>query len=218
MTKAAALALLLVAPALAAAQPYRWTDERGAVRYSDTPPPPRTARNVQKLDAPATRAGEAQPFAELARLQRDHPVKLYTAPDCREPCDLAREALNRRGVPFREVMVASEETGEELKRVSGALEVPTLVVGRAVQRGFEQSAFDMLLDAAGYPKAGILPARKQKAPALPEGHLAQGAPEAAKPVEAQPEPVAAPRGRYDPSGLTGPPPKPGRYTLPGQTQ
>jgi hypothetical protein len=35
----AALALLLLAPALAGAQAYRWVDAQGRVHYSQTPPP-----------------------------------------------------------------------------------------------------------------------------------------------------------------------------------
>lgn len=34
-----ALALLLLTPALAAAQAYRWVDEQGKVHYTQTPPP-----------------------------------------------------------------------------------------------------------------------------------------------------------------------------------
>lgn len=215
MRRRVILALLLVAPALAAAQPYRWTDEKGVVRYGDTPPP--KARNVQKLPAAPRAAGEPQPPFELARLQRDYPVKLYTSPTCKEPCELAREALNRRGVPFSEVQVWNPETNEELKRVSGANDVPVLVVGRSVQRGFEQGAFDLLLDSAGYPKAGVLPPGRQKAPPPPEGYVPPHEREGAKPLEPEPAQPPAPRGRYDPSGLAGPAPKPGRYVLPGQS-
>lgn len=217
MIHGAVFALLLAVPAAAPAQQYRWTDEKGVVRYSDTPPPP-TARSVQKLNVTVPRAGEPQPLFELTRLQRDYPVKLYTSPTCKEPCELARQALNRRGVPFSEVQVWNPETNEELKRVSGGLEVPTLLVGRSVQRGFEQGAFDLLLDSAGYPKAGVLPPGRQTAPPPPEGYVAQGEREAAKPAEPAQEQPAAPRGRYDPSGLVGPPPKPGRYALPGEAR
>src|SRR5439155_27357838 len=59
----------------------------------------------------------------------------------------ARAALNRRAVPFKEVQVWEEKSTEELKRVSGGNDVPTLVAGRSVQRGFEQEAYDTLLDA-----------------------------------------------------------------------
>jgi glutaredoxin len=203
-------ALVLLALALPAqAQQYQWTDDRGVVRFSDTPPPA-GAKNVRRIEiAPAKPAPAPVPF-ELARLQKDFPVTLYTSPSCKEGCELARAALNKRGIPFKEVQVWNPETNEELKSVSGALEVPTLLVGRSAHRGFEQSAFDALLDSAGYPKAGVLPPGKQAAPGAPEGYVAPGGSvEAAKPVA--PDESAAKLGPYDPSGLKGPAPKPGIY-------
>ena len=37
-------------------------------------------------------------------------------------------------------------------------------VGNSVQRGFEQGAYQSLLDVAGYPPAGAVPPRNQAAP------------------------------------------------------
>ncbi len=221
--------LCIAATGLAQAQPYRWTDEKGVVRYSDQPPP-RTAKNVEKFDIQVSKPQAAPVPYELTRLQRDFPVTLYTSPNCKEGCELARAALNKRGVPFKEVQVWNPETNEELKKVSGAVEVPTLLVGRSTQRGFEQGAFDALLDSAGYPKAGVLPALVQKTPAAPEGYVAEGAAKAtAEPVAApEPQPKGGPYdtsglqgtppkpGQYDPSGLQGTPPKPGQYGIPGE--
>ena len=48
MKKRAAIAVFLCAVTFAAsAQLYRWTDEKGRVHITDTPPPP-TAKEVQK--------------------------------------------------------------------------------------------------------------------------------------------------------------------------
>ena len=229
-------AFLLVVIVAAAANPaqaqqYRWVDQNGKIQFSDSPPPP-GAKDVRKSDiAGAKPAPTQQPF-ELVRLQKDFPVTLYTSPPCKEGCELARGALNKRGVPFKEVQVFDPDTNEELKRVSGALEVPTLVVGRSVQRGFEQGAFDSLLDSAGYPKAGILPPLTQAAPGAPEGYVpagpreAQPATDAGKSAQSKRGPYdssgltgPAPKpGQYDPSGLTGPPPRAGKYGLPAETK
>ncbi len=227
------LALCLVpmlAAGLAQAQQYRWIDKDGRVQFTDAPPPA-GAKDVRRTNVTTAKPAAPQVPFEVARLQKDFPVTLYTSPNCKEGCELARGALNKRGVPFKEVQVWNPETNEELKKASGAVEVPTLLVGRSVQRGFEQGAFDSLLDSAGYPRAGILPPLTQKAPGSPEGYVAEGgaapaaqpqAPQAtqkAGPYDASGLTGPAPKpGQYDPSGLVGPPPKPGQYGIPGEAK
>lgn len=196
------LLLFFGATTAAAQQLYRWTDERGRVHITDTPPPP-SARSVQKKSySSGGAASAAAPTSyELQQAMKDFPVTLYTSPICKEPCEEARTALNRRGVPFKEVQVWEESTNEELKKVSGANQVPTLVVGRSVHKGFDQAAFDALLDSARYPRAGILPARAQAPPPLPEGYIAPGEREAPKAEPVKPEPEEPkPTGPYAPGG------------------
>ncbi|MBS0337407.1 MAG: glutaredoxin family protein [Proteobacteria bacterium] len=150
------------------AQQYRWVDEKGRVQYSDTPPPP-SAKDVQKKNLKGSVVGTVVPF-ELTRAVKDAPVTLYTSPPCGVSCDKAREALNARGVPFKEVQVWDENTNAELRKISNGREVPVLVVGSRVQTGFEQGAFDRALDIGGYPKTGMVPPLKQAAPPMPEDY------------------------------------------------
>lgn len=160
---------LMAAVAASAQQLYRWTDERGRVNITDTPPPP-GARDVRATKpAPAAAVPPQQPY-ELTRAMQEFPVTLYTSPGCKQGCDSGRALLNRRGIPFKEVQVWEERSNEELKRVSGGNEVPTLLVGRSVHRGFETAAWEALLDSARYPKAGLLRPRAQAAPPPPEGY------------------------------------------------
>jgi glutaredoxin len=160
MKMRAPILVLLGAAAFAASAQhlYRWTDEQGRVHITDTPPPS-SARNVQKKKPAAAGAEEAQQPFEVKQATRDFPVILYTSPNCKEPCAAARALLNKRGVPFKEVQVSDEPSNEELKRVSGGNDVPTLVVGRSVHRGYEPGAYEALLDSARYPKAGRVPPR-----------------------------------------------------------
>jgi glutaredoxin len=200
---------LLISGATQAQELYRWTDEKGRVHVTDTPPPA-SARNVQKKNAGATavESGAAQPNAgsgplpyELVQAMKEYPVTLYTASNCKEGCAMARAALNKRGVPFKEVAVSDEKTNAELKERSGGNSVPTLLVGDSVQTGFQQEAFDALLDAARYPRTGLLPARAQGAPVSPEER------EAAKTATAKSAAVEeeAPKGPYSPGSK--PPPR-----------
>jgi glutaredoxin len=196
-----AAALSAGAVSVLAQQLYRWTDEKGRVHVTDTPPPP-SAKGVQKQKPAVSNtepAGAPQQPYELAQAIKDFPVTLYTSPICKEPCAQARDALNKRGVPFKEVQVWEEDSNAELKRVTGSMEVPALVVGRSVHKGFQQSAFDALLDSARYPRTGILPARSQAAPKAPEEYVPPGQRLAAEPVK--PEPPAEetrPSGPYAP--------------------
>ena len=221
--------LLLAAALPALAQQYRWTDEKGSTRVTDTPPPP-GARNVQRIDKaspkPEGEATQQVPY-QLQRLQKDFPVSLYTSPICKEPCALARGVLNKRGIPFNEIQVWNVETLEELKKVAGNDSVPVLVVGRSIVSGFDPGRFDALLDSAGYPVPGTFPPRAQAEPTPPEGYQPPPTAEPVAPVQTSkpgpydpsglkgPEPKP---GIYDPSGLKGPEPKPGRYGVPSETK
>jgi glutaredoxin len=196
------LALVLFTSA-ANAQLYRWTDEKGGVHVTDTPPPPNARSVVQKKSRAEVGEAPAQTSYDLSAAMKNFPVVLYTSPSCKVVCPQAREALNKRGVPFQEKQVWNPETADELKKVSGAADVPTLLVGRSVVTGFEQSAYDALLDAARYPKAGALAARSQAAPQTPEGYVApaEAAKAEAKPVAEEPKPS----GPYSPGSR--PPPR-----------
>ena len=203
MTRAIVLFVIaLSAVGVSAQQMYRWTDENGRVHITDTPPP-RGAKGVQKsrgAAAPATaQEGAGQQSYDLTLAMKEYPVSLYTSPMCKDACQKARDHLNKRGVPFREIQVWDIDSNEELKRISGSSQVPTVVVGTSVQKGYEITAFDELLDSARYPKAGSVKPRAQAAPAVPEGYTP---PTDTEPLKAQPvkppEEPAKPRGPYAP--------------------
>lgn len=176
-------AVILASAALSAsAQLYRWTDERGRTHFTDTPPPA-AAKNVQKREPPPPPAAAAEPYA-LQQARQNSPVTLYSQPGC-DPCHEARELLNARGIPFKEVSVTTPAQFEELTKAAGSNAVPALIVGSAKQQGFEQGAYERMLDAAGYPKIGVLPSRHQQEPRL-----------TAKP--AAPSKAAPPLGPYAP--------------------
>ena len=181
-----ALLGLFLAAAAGAQQMYRWTDEQGRAHVTDTPPP-KGAKNVQKKAVPSGGpASEAEPYAVQVARQKN-PITLYTMPrDC-DACGQARKLLNDRGVPFTEVSVETNKQIEELKQAVGSNSVPALVVGDAVQKGFEPGAYHSALDAAGYPKQGVLPPRRQPDPKAEE-----------RKAEKAPPAPEAPRGPYAP--------------------
>jgi glutaredoxin len=184
---AAGLACAAVA---ASAQVYRWIDEQGKVHLSDTPPTS-GAKNLEMQQAAVVpQVGSGEPYAlQLAR--KNAPVKLYSAPGC-EPCSTARELLNSRGIPFEEVSVVDDKAFEDLKTTAGGGAVPSLVVGSSVQQGFEDRTYHRMLDTAGYPKTGVLPARAQEEPKAP---VTESAAAEAEPAPLGPYAPGAPRQR-----------------------
>jgi len=142
----------------AQAQAYRWVDEQGRVHYTQTPPPP-AAKGVQRKDFRSGAGGEVSDLPYATQIAaKNYPVKLYTQPDCGAPCDRARAALVKRGVPFSEVSVSAENQMDEVKKLSGKEELPLLMVGSQFQTGFQETLLNNLLDTAGYPPAGARPA------------------------------------------------------------
>jgi glutaredoxin len=168
----AVLFAALCAVALAAsAQMYRWTDKDGRTHITGTPPPA-GAKNVKRLGGSPDPAESAKPAAgaaasnepyQLQVARKSYPITLYTTPGC-EACDEARKLLNARGLPFKELSVTEEAQIADLKKVAGSASVPTMIVGSTIQKGFEESTYQRVLDAAGYPKTGILPPRAQAEP------------------------------------------------------
>lgn len=147
---------LLLLPALAQAQMYRWVDSNGKVHYSDQAPSS-GAKNVQKQSLSAGQGSTAGlPYA-LQQAVKNFPVTLYTSEVCKDTCVEARELLNKRGVPYSEASVADEVDIAQLKQLSGGAMVPVMTVGREVYKGFESGIYKSALDTAGYPASSLLP-------------------------------------------------------------
>lgn len=140
--------LCLGATTAAAGQLYRWVDERGVVQYSDQPPP--KARQAETIKPRANVVEADKEGYEMRRARETNPVLLYVT-DCGEPCDLARDFLAQRKIPYsRKNPQNVPEDAVELKQLAGALEVPVIKVGGKHIKGFDPAAWEALLSAAGY--------------------------------------------------------------------
>jgi hypothetical protein len=149
-----AIALLALAAAAAAQTTYRWIDKEGKVHYTDRPPAPKEARQVEQKRSAMLDADQTASYA-LRKAMADYPVTLYTQPTCGDVCKSGREHLSRRGVPFSEKSIAGEDDVKAVRALvgEGELVVPILQVGSKSAKGYLGSDWDSLLDAAGYPKS-----------------------------------------------------------------
>lgn len=143
--------------ALAQAQVYRIVGPDGKVTFSDRPPPDARATPAATVTMPGG-AGVATGNlpTEVRNAAGRYPVTLYTGPDC-NPCSNARDLLQRRGVPFVEKTITTEDDIAALQRLSGANSLPFATIGGQHLRGFSDAEWSQYLDAAGYPKTSQLP-------------------------------------------------------------
>lgn len=153
-----ACALSVASAPLAAAQLYRWVDEKGNVEWRDTPPPS-TAKKVEQRNIGVSTIPAGDLPYSVQQAVKNFPVTLWVT-NCGETCDKARAHLNRRGVPFTEKDPQSDLEG--FKKVSGGgLEVPLMFVGSNRLKGYLESDWDAALDTAGYPKTALVPVKPQ---------------------------------------------------------
>ncbi len=164
----AALSLLLMTVTAAHAQQlYRWVDQNGRVTYSQNPPPAGAAKNIQqkRLGSGSVVEGSDLPYAAQIAV-KNFPVTLYTSPECSDACKQGRDALSKRGIPFKEISVGDDQSVDALRKLSGGTRIPTLQVGSQISTGFEPDAWKNALDNAGYPASIPASSRRQDAHAV----------------------------------------------------
>ena len=142
-----------------AAPLYKWVDSQGRVTYHDQPPPEGSGYRVEQKRLGSGARGAVD--ESLEKIVEQYPVVLYSVPVCGS-CDLARIYLEKRRIPFTEKNVESDPVlQEELRKKSGSLTAPTILVGAKVMNGYVESILAGELDAAGYPgPGGAGPARQ----------------------------------------------------------
>ncbi|MDP2820240.1 MAG: glutaredoxin family protein [Polaromonas sp.] len=189
-----ALIVGLNAGAATAQQVFRIVGPDGKVTFSDQPPPASSNAKVTAAASDNSARGAANsslPF-ELRKVTGQYPVTLFTGDNC-GPCGSARSLLTTRGVPFTEKTVTTNEDSQALQRLSGESVLPFMTIGSQQLKGFSDAEWTQFLDAAGYPKASVLPASYRQAPATPLVTVsASPAPAAARVGTAAPAPAATP--------------------------
>jgi glutaredoxin len=151
-----ALAILLAAfavPAAAQTTVYKWTDKDGKVHFSDTLPPADVSATQKSMGGGESDDSQLPYGTQMA--SRRYPVTVYTTANCAD-CASGRALLEQRGVPYTERdPEASGADQEALKKLIGALYIPTLAVGDNVIKGWQVDQWNSALDSAGYPSTRV---------------------------------------------------------------
>ncbi len=122
-------------------------DKDGNEFFSD-----RCPAGTLKVQEKHLRGGPRRTGAEqLAEVARKSPVVLFTVPAC-DACDLVRNQLKKRGIPYAEKDVGEDvENQAALRAMTSGTTVPTVAVGSRTLTGYSRAALDLALDEAGYP-------------------------------------------------------------------
>jgi len=143
------------------------TDAKGHAYFSNSCPEGMTKVGEKKLPGKKKEKGP-----DLEKISQEHPVTLFAIPEC-DACDLVRNHLNKRGIPFTELNASDDvKIQARLKELAGSLTVPALSLDDDVLKGYSQPALDAALDKAGYPQAEETGGPGNKSPQATPGHNA----------------------------------------------
>lgn len=135
---------------------YRWVDQAGKVHYGDAPAADAAGAEKRKISTAPVDEDAMLPY-EARRAKQNFPVTLYVTENCGDICQQARDFLRKRGIPFVEKSLKTQEDFDDFKQKSGSDGLPALAVGKAWLKGFQPRQWGDELDAAGYPKTSAQP-------------------------------------------------------------
>jgi glutaredoxin len=156
---------LLVLANVQAGELYRSIDKDGKVHYSDSPL--MDTDDVQELKfAKEPMPDESLPY-ETQRAKQNFPVTLYSLPSCGSACGQARDLLSKRGIPYIEKSLVTQEDIDAFHKDSGDSQIPAVTIGKTWLKGFLAEQWNSELDIAGYPKKVLTYRPKPSATPVP---------------------------------------------------
>jgi glutaredoxin len=143
----AGIGLMLLAGKAGAVTIYECEDEAGNRSFQQACPPGTT-----RIDTRQVYTGPRETVPDMAAISAEAPVVFYSVPTC-DACDLVRNYLDQRGIPFTENNVSNDiDLQGELMERTGELSVPVVMVGDQQISGYNQPLLESELNAAGYPE------------------------------------------------------------------
>jgi glutaredoxin len=148
LARLAAVAMLLGGAAVGALAQYKIVGPDGKVTYTDKPP---AAADIKlPSGSGSSDAGNNGMPYETRQAMAKYPVTIFTTKDC-SGCDMARQALRQRGVPFTEFTVNTSTDFDALQSRFGNTSTPVVQIGTQAMKGYSSADLSSYLDAAGYP-------------------------------------------------------------------
>ncbi|OGT79105.1 MAG: hypothetical protein A3H91_14370 [Gammaproteobacteria bacterium RIFCSPLOWO2_02_FULL_61_13] len=139
----AGLILTLSTGSAAAVTVYECEDDKGNRTFESACPP--GTKEVKEKDYSGTVA--PAPEANTGDLPE---VTLYLVPEC-DTCVQTRDYLEARDIPFTSKDVSTDfALQDELKKRSGALRAPTVMIGDQAVVGFNRASLTTALQEAGH--------------------------------------------------------------------
>ena len=139
----AGLILTLSTGSAAAVTVYECEDDKGNRTFESACPP--GTKEVKEKDYSGT--GAPAPEANTGDLPE---VTLYLVPEC-DTCVQTRDYLEARDIPFTSKDVSTDfALQDELKKRSGALRAPTVMIGDQAVVGFNRASLTTALQEAGH--------------------------------------------------------------------
>jgi glutaredoxin len=140
---------------------YKWVDKNGKVHYGDQPAEDAIKPEHKKFSSDVTTSDDDLSYS-TRKAKSEFPVTLYVAANCGDLCNQARSMLNKRGIPFAEKNLQTNEDITTFKTKYGGNSTPSLTVGKTLLSGFEATQWNSELDTAGYPKIAPYGVRPKK--------------------------------------------------------
>lgn len=144
---------LLALTSAIAGEAWRWK-ENGQWVYGDRYP--RSAENPERVSALVDALPKATPDSFLnEQAKKLFPIVVYGV-DC-PACEQAKKVLESRRIPATYKDARKPELYEEFKKYSPDSQAPVVLIGEKPLIGFEVTALNAALDAAGYDKTVVTP-------------------------------------------------------------
>jgi glutaredoxin len=131
-----------------AARLFKVVDQDGNVSYQARPAPLDPGVISEEKDF---NVGKGKAGGSMATIARKNPIVIYSAPNCGS-CTNARKYLDGLKIPYTDKNAqGNQKVAEELRKVSGALTVPVITIGKKVLSGYTEPWLESELGKVGYP-------------------------------------------------------------------